>query len=127
MNRLTLKGLLLASLMALMPAISSNGQSFSRPPAPKQQKSSSNKPLRHKKVKGPASIEKAKKEAQEKKSKNDKAYASYVKENQKRSIEIQTPEVKARMKQNIKDANSNYKSKHKSNAARTKKAGKKYK
>lgn len=126
MNRLTLKCLLIPVLLTGLSAPLSYGQSFARPAAPKQQKSSTHKPLIHKKVKGPANIEKAKKEAKAKKSRNDKAYAKYVKANQKRSVEIQTPEVKTRMKQNVKDADSNYKVKHRSNATRTKRAGKKY-
>ena len=105
-------------------------QSFNRPPAPSQQKGSSNKgPLKHKtvKVKGPRAVEKSKKDQVAKQSKLKKDYGKYVKENQKRSIEIQSPEVKARMKQNIKDADANNKAKHKNSATRTRRAGKKYK
>jgi poly-D-alanine transfer protein DltD len=62
--------------------------------------------------------------AKDKKLKKD--YEKFVKNNQKRSIEIQTPEVQARMKQNQKDANSQYKAKKKNNSTRTRKAGRKY-
>jgi hypothetical protein len=59
-------------------------------------------------------------------SKLKKDYDKYVKENQKRSIAIQTPEVKERMKQNLKNSDTSYKAKQKHTAARTKKAGRKY-
>jgi hypothetical protein len=77
-------------------------------------------------IKKPKSVLSAKKQAAVKEKKLKKDYANYVKANQKRSIEIQTPVVQQRMKQNIKDANSNYRIKKKSNSARTKKAGRKY-
>ena len=55
------------------------------------------------KVKEPRSVTKAKKkqEANERKLKKD--YAASIKRSQKRTIEIQTPEVQARMKQNQND------------------------
>lgn len=74
----------------------------------------------------PKAAVKAKKKQEAKEKKKKKDYAEYVKGNQKRSIEIQTPEVQERMKQNVKDANSKYKARKKSNANRTKKAGRKY-
>jgi uncharacterized protein YaiL (DUF2058 family) len=77
-------------------------------------------------IKGPVSVKNAKEKAAKKDKERKKEGAKYVKENQKRSIEIQTPEVKARMKQNIKDADSNYNVKHKKSAHRTRKAGRKY-
>jgi hypothetical protein len=105
-------------------------QSFSRPSAPRQQKSTSKGPLKHKKtakIKVPRAAEKSKKDQEAKQGKLKKDYGKYVKENQKRSIEIQSPEVKARMKQNIKNADTSYKTKHKHSANRTRRAGKKYK
>ncbi len=78
------------------------------------------------KVKKPMSTEKAQKEADARDQKRRKDSEKYIKENQKRSIEIQTPEVQARMKQNVKDANVRYKAKKKNTTASTKKAGRKY-
>jgi hypothetical protein len=128
MNRLQSKNIILLLVAFVIAMPFGRAQSFDRPPAPKSQKHAAhNGPLRHKNVKGPANIEKVKKQQEEKKSKQKKDFAKYVKENQKRSIEIQTPEVKERMKQNIKDANSNYDSKHKNSASKTRKAGRKYK
>lgn len=74
----------------------------------------------------PKGAVRAKKKQEAKKKKEKKDYANYVKENQKRSIEIQTPEVQERMKQNVKDANSRYKTKKKTNINRTRKTGRKY-
>lgn len=78
------------------------------------------------KVARPKSAIQVQKEADKKEKQQKKNYAKFVKENQKRSIEIQSPEVKERMKQNVKNSNANYKAKKKNNAARSKKAGKKY-
>jgi hypothetical protein len=130
MNILPFRRLFVPVLMLSLAMPVCQAQSFDRPSAPKQQRGSSHKgPLKHKtvKIKGPKAVEKSKKEQEIKQSKLKKDYGKYVKENQKRSIEIQSPEVKSRMKQNIKDADSNYKVKHKNSATRTRRAGKKYK
>jgi hypothetical protein len=74
----------------------------------------------------PKAARKARKKQEAKERKQDKEYGNFVKNNQKRSIEIQTPEVQARMKQNVKDANARYKARKKTNASRSKKTGRKY-
>jgi hypothetical protein len=79
------------------------------------------------KIKKPMSAKKAQKQANAKDKQRKKESKKYIQENRKRSIEIQTPEVQQRMKQNVKDANARYKTKNKKNASRTKKAGRKYK
>jgi hypothetical protein len=58
--------------------------------------------------------------------KNYEKYGVYERDNQRQAMEIQTPAVRERMKQNIRDANANYKAKKRSNAIRTKKGAKKY-
>ncbi len=78
------------------------------------------------KISKPVSAEKAQKKAEAKDKKRRKDSDKYIEENRKRSIEIQTPEVQDRMKQNVKDANARYKAKKKNNATRGKKAGRKY-
>lgn len=78
------------------------------------------------KKQGPVSAKNVKKNADAKEKQKKREYAQYVRENQKRSIKIQTPEVQERMKQNRKDSDSKYKMKKKSNSTRTKKAGRKY-
>jgi len=78
------------------------------------------------KLKKPVSAEKAQKKAEAKDKARRKDSAKYIEENRKRSIEIQTPEVQERMKQNVKDANARYKDKKKTTSSRTRKAGRKY-
>jgi hypothetical protein len=129
MNNLSLKKLIIPVLFLSLALPVCQAQSVNRAPAPKQQKSSANLGPRRQtrvKVQSPKSAGKSKKEQEAKKSKLKKDFRKYVKENQKRSIEIQTPEVKARMKQNVKDADTNYKVKHKNSAARTRRAARKY-
>jgi hypothetical protein len=65
-----------------------------------------------------------KQDAKEKKKKN--AIKDSSKQAQKRSYEIQSPEVQARMKQNKKDTAARDKARKKNNKARTKKGAKKY-
>jgi long-subunit fatty acid transport protein len=78
------------------------------------------------KVKEPRSVLKAKKqqEANDKKLKKD--YEKSIRQSQKRTIDIQTPEVQARMKQNKKDSAVRDKAKKKKVKTGTKKAAKKY-
>ncbi len=69
---------------------------------------------------------KSKKKQEKTKRKQKKEYDKAVKRSQKRTYEIQTPEVKARMKQNEKDIASRDKAKKKHVRNSSKKAGKKY-
>jgi hypothetical protein len=129
MNKLPFRRLIIPLLILALAVPVCQAQSFDRLSAPRQQKSSSHKgPLKHKtvKVKGPKAVEKSKKDQEAKQGKLKKDYGKYVKENQKRSIEIQSPEVKTRMKKNIKDADASYKTKHRNSATRTRRAGNKY-
>ena len=59
------------------------------------------------KVKKPGSAKKAQKKADAKEKKRDQDYAKFVKESRNHAQEIQTPAVRERMKQNIKDSNAN--------------------
>lgn len=79
------------------------------------------------KVKEPRAVLKAKKkqEANDKKLKKD--YVKSTKASQKRTYDIQTPEVQERMKQNKKESASKEKVNKKKVKKTTKKAGKKYK
>jgi len=129
MNNLSGKKLLILIIFFSFALVVCEAQTFERYGAPKQGRSAVKKgPVKSKEVKIPVlkSIEKARKkqEANDKKLKND--YRKFVKWNKKRSIQIQTPEVQKRMKQNIKNANSSYRTKKKNSAVRTKKAGRKY-
>jgi hypothetical protein len=106
-----------------------DAQSFRKSPGPKKGNHALKRsPARNKqvKVREPKVVEAAKKkqEVDEKKRKRD--YKKYVKENRARSLEIQSPEVRERMKQNRKNADLKYKNKKKLITARSKSAAKKY-
>jgi hypothetical protein len=128
---MSLYKLLLIPLLLIFALSVSEAQSFNRPSPPRQQKSVSKKPLnksrKEKKITGSRSVRKAIKKQSANDKRLKKEYEQFVKNNQKRSLEIQTPEVRERMKQNVKDANSRYKAKKKKNSSKTRQAAKKYK
>jgi hypothetical protein len=68
---------------------------------------------------------KKKQEARQKKLKSD--YDKSIVKSKKRTVDIQTPEVQKRMKQNKKDTARNDRVKRKKNRTNSKKAGNKYK
>jgi hypothetical protein len=78
-------------------------------------------------VQRPKSVGKIKREQEKKDKKKQQEYVKAVKQNQQRSYEIQTPEVKARMKQNQKDITEREKARKKKESASSKKVKKKYK
>jgi hypothetical protein len=77
-------------------------------------------------INSPNAAGKSKKEQERTKKKQKKQYDKSVKRSQKRTYEIQSPDVKARMKQNEKDITSRDKEKKKYVQKSSKKAGKKY-
>lgn len=78
------------------------------------------------KVKESRSVVRAKKKQASAERKQNKQYADLVKRNRTHALEIQSPEVHSRMKQNRKEADTNYKIKKKRVKENTKKAGRKY-
>lgn len=72
------------------------------------------------------SVVRAKKKQAAKEKKLKKDYNTHVKKSRKHAIEIQSPEVQARMVENRKDADSKYKEKKKIRTSNSKKAGRKY-
>lgn len=78
------------------------------------------------KVKEPRTVNKAKKkqEANQQRLKND--YAKSIKRSQKRTFDIQSPDVQERMKQNQKNSAQRDKAKRKKKKSGTSKARKKY-
>jgi hypothetical protein len=68
---------------------------------------------------------KRKQAANQKKLKEE--YKTAVKENRKRAVKIQSPEVKTRMLENRKEADSRYKEKKKNMSNNSRRTGKKYK
>lgn len=81
---------------------SANAQKFHKNPE-KQLFGKTHGSRKEAKVKEPRKVLKAKKKQEANDRRLKKAYDKSVIQSQKRSIEIQTPEVKARMKQNKKD------------------------
>lgn len=75
----------------------------------------------------PRKAKKAQKKADAKKKKQKEAIKDGSIEAQKRSFEIQTPDVQERMKQNKKETAARDKAKRKSSKERTKRGAKKYK
>ena len=79
------------------------------------------------KVKEPRSVLEAKRKQEANDRRLEKNYEKSVRKSQKRTIDIQTPEVQARMKQNKKDTVVREKEKKKKVKVNSQKAGKKYK
>jgi hypothetical protein len=75
----------------------------------------------------PRKAKKAQKKQDKKEKEKKKAIKDGSKETRKRSYEMQSPDVQARMKQNQKDTETRDKAKKKSTKARTKQGAKKYK
>ncbi len=78
------------------------------------------------KVREPRKVIKAKREQEKKEQKRKKEYAKFVKANRKRSYQIQSPEVKERMKKNQKEIIVREKAKKKNERKSTSRARKKY-
>ncbi len=128
MNKLFYKKLLFFFLIFTFTLTICEAQSFNRPRANKLQRNAPKKPKRSRTIKiaEPRANMKARKKAEAIERQNRKEYAKYVKDNQKRSLDIQTPVVRERMKNNMKTANANYKTKRKMVASTGRKSGKKY-
>ena len=127
MNRLISKSLLVLTSVFLLSAVVCSSAPEVKYPAGFREIPGSIPQKKKTKVKKPMNARQAQKQADTKDKQRKKESSRYIEENRKRSIEIQTPEVQERMKQNIKDSNARYKSKKKSNTSRCKKASIKYK
>jgi predicted outer membrane protein len=130
MNKLSFKKFIIILFILTVVVSSGNSQIFNKNASRKAEKSLFGKSLSKKKapkVQEPRSVTKAKKKQEAKKRKLDKDYAKSVKRSQKRTIDIQTPEVQERMKQDKKNTAARDKEKKKQIRSSTKKAGKKYK
>jgi hypothetical protein len=77
-------------------------------------------------IKAPRIDSQVKKEQDKKEKQKNLAWAKAVKESQKRTIRIQTPEVQNRMKQDQKDIAAREKARMKKSSKTTRSAGKKY-
>jgi cytochrome c556 len=133
MNRLSFPKFILTCLILSFLFLSAESQSFSRPPVKGNKKGIfssifKKSPAKKKtvKIREPRAAEKAKKKQASTEKRLGKEYEQFVKNNRKRSIEIQTPVVQERMKQNMKESDEKYKARKKNTSARSKRAGKKY-
>ncbi len=124
-----MKRLLLLVFVLLLATYSVDGQIFKRNTLKHAEKglfSKSRRKNKDVKVKEPRKVTKAKKKQEANQEKLKKDYAKSVKESRKRSYIIQSPDVKARMKQNSKDIKSRDKTRKRRTRSSTRKAGKKY-
>jgi len=130
MNNLSVKRFFIILFILTVIVSSANSQIFRKNASRKAEKDLFGTSLSKKKapkVKEPRSVTRAKKKQEAKKRKLDKDYAKFIKKSQKRTIDIQTPEVQERMKQDKKDTAARDKEKKKKIRSGTRKAGKKYK
>jgi hypothetical protein len=88
---------------------------------------SKNRKVKSKKVREPRSVTKAKRKQEKNEEKIKRDYKNYVEDSRKRAYEIQTPEVKDRMKQNEKDIKEREKAKKKRVSKSTRTGKQKYK
>ena len=126
MNNIPLRKLSLFIFLFLLSIGSCNAQIFHKNPG-KQLFGKTLGKKREAKVKEPRSVLRAKRKQEANDRKLNKDYEKMVRRSQKRSIDIQSPEVQKRMKQNKKDYTVRDKEKKKKTKASTKRAGKKYK
>jgi hypothetical protein len=126
MNNLSVKKLLIFLFTLTLTIGAGNAQIFHKNPE-KQLFGKSDGSRKGIKVKEPRSVLRAKKKQEANKRRLDKEYEKSVKQSQKRTVAIQTPEVQDRMKQNKKDSAIRDKEKKKKVKSSSKRAGKKYK
>jgi len=108
---------------------SGEAQSFERPPEHKLVKGVSKRaPCRKRQVKisEPGSVSKAKRKQKAEERNRVRTNRKLLKDDRKRHLEIQSPEVRERIIQNRKEADTNYKVKKKAVASKNKKSARKY-
>jgi hypothetical protein len=130
MNNLSMKKIFLFGFILSLTICSCNAHIFHKNASRKTEKRLFGKSLSNKKeikVREPRSVLKAKKKQEANKRKLKSDYEKSVKRSKKRTLEIQTPEVQSRMKQNQKNSATRDKAKKKKVKTNSKKAEKKYK
>jgi hypothetical protein len=125
MNNLSMRKFILFLFVLFFAGASANAQIFHKDPE-KQLFGKPHGSRKEAKVKEPRKVLKAKKKQEANDRRLEKAYNKSVKQSQKRTVDIQTPEVKARMKQNKKDYTRRDKVKKKKIRAASKEAAGKY-
>ena len=131
MNGSVLKKLFLIMLMLATVAGTCEAQLFKRN-APKKaerslfRKNSTKGIKKEPKIREPRKVTKAKREQAKRQEKIEKEYDKAVAEKKKRVVDIQSPEVQERMKQNKKNTETRYKEKKKKESSKTRKGRRKY-
>jgi hypothetical protein len=129
MNKLHLRNLLITGLFLFIATCSADCQGLRKNVVKKTErelfrKSGSNR--KEVKVKESRKVTGSKKKQEAKERKRKKDYTRAIKSSQKRTYEIQSPEVKARMKLNQKESASRNKIKKKREKSNSKKARRKF-
>jgi hypothetical protein len=130
MNSLSIKQLLVLLLIFFMCINICNAQPSGKRGPRNPEKSLFGSKLRKQKavnVREPKKVRNAKEKQAKNKAKLRKEYYNFVDESRKHNFKIQTPEVKARMKQNAKDITAREKDRKKRTLASTRKGASKYK
>ena len=131
MNNLSARKMFLFIFILSLAVSSANGQIFHKNNSKNTEKRLFGKTTlgnkKAAKVKEPRSVIRAKKKQEAKERKLKKNYAKSISQSQKRTIEIQSPELQERMKQNKKESITRDKERKKNIKSGSKKAGKKYK
>ncbi|NSW95908.1 MAG: hypothetical protein HPY62_14455 [Bacteroidales bacterium] len=84
------------------------------------------KKSREVRIKKPKAVTKAEREQKAREKRLNKEYEEFVEASRKRAYDIQSPEVKERIKANRKETAASYKMKKKSNVKNTNRANRKY-
>ena len=126
MNNISLRKLFLFIFILILAIGSCNAQIFHRNPE-KQLFGKTPGIKKEPKVKESRTVLRAKKKQEVNDRKLKRDYDKSIRRSQKRTIDIQTPEVQKRMKQNKKDYTTRDKEKRKNVKATSRRAGKKYK
>jgi hypothetical protein len=125
MNNLSVRKIFLLLFILYLAVGSGNAQIFHKNPE-KQLFGKTHVKRKEEKVREPKKVLRAKKKQEANDRRLKKAYDKSVKQSQKRTVDIQTPEVQARMKQNKKENVMRYKDKKKKVKKGSKRASKKY-
>jgi hypothetical protein len=126
MNNISLRKLFLFIFILILAIGSCNAQIFHRNPE-KQLFGKTPGIKKEPKVKESRTVLRAKKKQEVNDRKLKRDYDKSIRRSQKRTIDIQTPEVQKRMKQNKKDYTTRDKEKRKNVKATSRRAGEKYK
>ncbi|HLP72375.1 MAG TPA: hypothetical protein VK155_05685 [Bacteroidales bacterium] len=126
MNNLHLRKYFLLLLIPVFLLGSCKTALFSRTSTRKVERGMSGPNRKAVKMKEAPGVRRAKKTQQKKQEKQDRDYDKFVKKSRKHTFEIQSDDVKARMKQNDADRKTREKIKSRKAHQATKKAGRKY-